>query len=193
MENASDRMKIYDFDTPAKHLNDVLLPDIGSVGKSVGHYNETELFFRFSSFTNPGTLFLLNMDNYKMEKISEIQIGDANYKSENFKTEQVFYKSKDGTQIPMFLVGRKSDIQQVKDKTRKPLPVLLTGYGGFGVSNLPKFNSAQLMFIRHLGAVVAMPSLRGGGEFGEQWHQMACKERRQNVFDDFIGAAEFLI
>jgi len=109
MENASDRMKIYDFNTPANHLNDVQLPDIGSVGKSVGHYNETEFFFRFTSFTNPGTLFMLNMDNYKTEKISEIQIGE-NYTSDKFQTEQVFYKSKDGTQIPMFLVGRKQDL-----------------------------------------------------------------------------------
>ena len=133
MENSSDRIRIYDFSAPAKHLHDVELPEIGTVGKTVGHYNETEFFFRFSSFTNPGTLYFLNMDNFEMKKISEIKIGDPKYNSNHFKTELVSYKSKDGTKIPMFLVGRKSDMEN-KGKRQKPLPVMLTGYGGFGVS-----------------------------------------------------------
>lgn len=108
--------------------------------------------------------------DFKLETISSIDIGDHQYDKKNFNTQQVFYTSKDGTKIPMFLVGRKSDFESIDVKPKKPLPVLLTGYGGFGMSQKPAFNTAQLVFITHLGAMVAMPSLRGGGEFGEQWH-----------------------
>lgn len=109
-----------------------------------------------------------------------------------FVTDQVHFKSKDGTQIPMFIVRKKSVLPDVNVRPEKPIPVFLYAYGGFGIVKTPQYSNAHMIWMNNFNGIFAQVGIRGGGEFGEAWHQAASLEKKQTGFDDFIGAAEYL-
>lgn len=111
----------------------------------------------------------------------------------DFATDQVFYTSKDGTKVPMFMVKKKTTLPTLDTKPEKPIPTVLYGYGGFNISITPYFSPTFLLLMQNLGGMFCVASLRGGGEYGEDWHAAGVKEKKQNVFDDFHSAAEFLV
>lgn len=164
-------------------VHDVALPGLGTVGGWSGDVDEDLAFFRFEGFTTPDTIFSLApaTGEVLVEQPPALEVDpDA------FVTEQVFYASKDGTKVPMFLVHRK-DVEPTGD-----VPTLLYGYGGFDISITPSFKSENLVWVEQ-GGLFVVANLRGGGEYGREWHAQGTKTRKQNVFDDFIGAAEHLI
>jgi prolyl oligopeptidase len=117
----------------------------------------------------------------------------AGFDPSQFATKQVFYTSKDGTKVPMFIVSRKEGEGEGKEGKRKPKPTFLYGYGGFNISLSPSFSVLRVLFCQNLGGTVAVPNIRGGGEYGEEWHKAGSLARKQNVFDDFVSAANYLI
>jgi prolyl oligopeptidase len=164
-------------------VRNVDLPAIGSAWGFGGRRTDTETFYSFESFAAPRSVYrhdLISGENQLLHR-AEVDFSPADY-----EVKQVFYKSKDGTRIPMFLVHRKGLKQ---DGTN---PTLLYGYGGFAISQRPRFSVTRLAWIE-MGGVFAMPNLRGGGEYGEAWHRAGTKLNKQNVFDDFIAAAEWLV
>ncbi|GHT67314.1 prolyl endopeptidase [Bacteroidia bacterium] len=172
----------YVFGLDGKQLHEITLPALGSVGFS-GDKDDKETFYSFTSFTYPSTIFKYDMD----KNVSELYLAPkVAFNPEDYVTEQVFYPSKDGTKIPMFLTCKKG---LKKDGNN---PVFLYGYGGFNVSLNPGFSTGRLPFLEN-GGIYAQANLRGGGEYGEDWHQAGTKLNKQNVFDDFIAAAEYLI
>ena len=179
--NVHSQLKI--FDTNGNYIKDIELPTLGTVGGISGKWNEPEMFFSFTSFLYPSTIFRFDFNTGKTDvfKKPEIKID-----AENYVTKQIFYQSKDGTKIPMFLVHKK-DLELNEDN-----PVILNAYGGFNVSEVPYFSVTNLFWLQK-GGIFALANLRGGGEFGEKWHQAGMLENKQNVFDDFISAAEWLI
>jgi len=164
-------------------LETLELPAIGTVAGFSGKRTETETFFQFSNFTTPATIFRLDMTARKATLYRQPKLR---FSPDDYETRQIFYTSKDGTQVPMFLSYRKG---LVLDGTAA---TLLYGYGGFNISLMPEFSAANLLWME-MGGVYAQPSLRGGGEYGEAWHEAGTKLKKQNVFDDFIAAAEWLI
>jgi prolyl oligopeptidase len=181
LENASSTLKL--FDLTGKPAGDITLPAIGSVTGISGRTEDDELFFGFTSFTYPPTSYRYDFNSKETTDFarSTTRVDPAAY-----DTKQVWYPSKDGTKISMFLVHRKG---LTLDGNR---PVLLSGYGGFNVSVTPAFDPANFVWLDRDG-VYALVNLRGGGEYGEAWHQAGMFEKKQNVFDDFIAAAEWLI
>lgn len=163
-------------------LHEIGLPSLGTVYFS-GNKDDKECFFNFTSFTIPGTTYKYDMDKNAYELYRAPQVD---FDPDAFVTEQVFYPSKDGTKIPMFLTYRK-DLK--KDGTN---PVYLYGYGGFNYSLNPGFSALRIPFLEN-GGIYAQANLRGGSEYGEEWHVAGTKMQKQNVFDDFIAAAEYLI
>ena len=161
----------------------IALPEIGTVTGISGKQNDSELFYSFTSFTCPGKIFKLNVNNLQPKVYSTVKLP---FKTDEFITDQVFFASKDGTKIPMFVVHKKGL------KLDGLNPLLLYGYGGFNISVTPTFSVSRMIFLKN-GGVLASVNLRGGGEFGEQWHNAGTKLQKQNVFDDFIAAAEYLI
>ncbi|MGD1901070.1 MAG: prolyl oligopeptidase family protein [Geitlerinemataceae cyanobacterium] len=161
----------------------VELPGIGSIGGFSGKRTDTETFYVFTSFTTPTTIYRYDCATGKSEIFRQ---PDVNIDCDRFVTEQVFYESKDGTRVPMFVTHLKT---LERDGTN---PTYLYGYGGFNVSLTPSFSVSQLLWIEQ-GGILAIPNLRGGGEYGEAWHEAGMKDRKQNVFDDFIAAGEWLI
>lgn len=162
------------------------LPSVGTVGVS-SKRTESELFYHFISFLYPGSIYRVDLSENPPRTSLFRQTQVKGFDPELFEAKQVFYPSKDGTKIPMFIVKRKS--AQLDGEQ----PVYLYGYGGFNISLTPAFSVARLVFVQHFGGVLALPNLRGGGEYGEQWHQDGMLFKKQNVFDDFHGAAEYLI
>jgi len=161
----------------------IALPGIGTVGAISGDVDEKEMFLAFSSFTEPPTNF--RYDFAKGELVA-FQKTDVKVDPSLYETEQVWYPSKDGTKVSMFLVRKKG---LAKDGNR---PVYLYAYGGFNISQTPGFSATRYVFLERDG-ILAIPNLRGGGEYGEAWHQAGMREKKQNVFDDFIAAAEWLV
>lgn len=159
------------------------LPGIGSVGGFDGKREDTETFYAFTSFTSPTTIYRCDLTTRVSEVFRQPQVD---FEPNEYQTRQVFYRSKDGTQVPMFIVHRKGI------ELDGQAPTLLYGYGGFNVSITPSF-SAQYLQWMEMGGVYAIATLRGGGEYGETWHQAGTKHNKQTVFDDFIAAAEWLI
>jgi prolyl oligopeptidase len=181
LEDVNSRVKQYD---PAgKYLGDMKLPGIGSVFGPEGRWGSDEAFFFYTSFTDPGAIY-----RYRPSREGEqVWFRPAvPIKPEDFEVKQVWYESKDKTRVPMFLVYRKG--LQLDGKR----PVYLTGYGGFASSEAPAFSRPAAVWTE-MGGVFAQPNLRGGGEFGETWHRAGMFEKKQNVFDDFIAAAEWLV
>ena len=162
-------------------LREIPLP-CGSIRGVAGKAQDGEFFFRFSSFLSAGTIYRYDFATDALEVFRQIESG---FDASSYSVSQKFYSSKDETRIPLFLV-HKRDL--VLDGTT---PTLLTGYGGFRISQWPTFSSAARFWIEH-GGIYALANIRGGGEYGEEWHQAGMLENKQNCFDDFIGAAEWL-
>ena len=171
------------FDLSGKPLGKVELPGKGTAMGFWGNQSDKETFFCFDSYNRPGSIYRYDVLAGTVELVHQPRVK---VDPDEFVVEQVFYKSKDGTRVPMTLVYRK---RLAKDR---PHPTLLYGYGGFNVSLLPGFNFEYIVWME-LGGVVAVPNLRGGGEYGEEWHLAGKTVKKQNVFDDFIAAAEWLI
>jgi prolyl oligopeptidase len=163
-------------------IDRLTLPGIGTAAGFGGKRTDTETFFQFSNFTTPSTVYRLDM---KTRRSTVYRQPKLRFDPAQYETQQIFYSSKDGTRVPMFVSYRKG---LTLDGTN---PTLLYGYGGFNVSLLPEFSSAHMLWME-MGGIYAQPSLRGGGEYGEAWHAAGTKLTKQNVFDDFIAAAEWL-
>ncbi|HET6889805.1 MAG TPA: prolyl oligopeptidase family serine peptidase [Pyrinomonadaceae bacterium] len=181
LHNVTTQIKIFSLD--GKALGEVSLPGLGSAGGLAGRWNSNEAFFGFRSFVTPQTIYRYDVQTGKAEVWARPKVP---FKSEEFEVRQVWYTSKDGTKVPMFLVHKRGLRADGK------LPVLLYGYGGFNVSQTPRFSSAAAIWVEQ-GGVYALANIRGGGEFGEAWHKAGMLDKKQNVFDDFIAAAEWLI
>ncbi|HEX7157930.1 MAG TPA: prolyl oligopeptidase family serine peptidase [Edaphobacter sp.] len=166
-----------------KLIERLALPAIGTAAGFAGKRTDTETFFQFTNFTTPPTIFRLDM---KTRKAALYRQPTLKFDPDQFETRQVFYTSKDGTRVPMFLSYKKGLKLDGKN------PTLLYGYGGFNISLVPEFTAAHVLWME-MGGIYAQPSLRGGGEYGEAWHQAGTKLHKQNVFDDFIAAGEWLI
>ncbi|MBY0526441.1 MAG: prolyl oligopeptidase family serine peptidase [Gemmataceae bacterium] len=163
----------------------VQLPTLGTVAGLGGEWDGDEVFFGFQSLTVPPSIYRVDLKNQKYEPAIWQQVK-ADIDFSKYELEQVRYPSKDGTMVSMFLASKKGI---KKDGTN---PTLLWAYGGFNISITPTFNATRFLFLEQ-GGLMAIPNLRGGGEYGEQWHQDGMLGKKQNVFDDFIGAAEWLI
>ena len=179
-KDASNHAYVYNLDGQLKH--EVKLPSVGSVGFS-GRKDEPECFYSFTSFTQPGTIYRYDVEKNESSLYYAPKVA---FNLNDFTSEQVFFQSKDGTRIPMFLTYKKGMKRNGKN------PVYLYGYGGFNISLGPSFSSIRIPFLEN-GGIYAQVNLRGGGEYGEEWHLAGTKMQKQNVFDDFIGAAEWLI
>jgi len=171
------------FDREGKFVQEIALPGIGTAVGFGGKPEATETFYAFTSFTQPTSIYRYDFATGKSTLLRQPKVA---FDPGAYVTQQVFYKSKDGTRIPMFIVHRKGLKQDGKN------PTLLYGYGGFNISLTPSFSPARIAWLE-MGGVLAIPNLRGGGEYGEEWHQAGTKLKKQNVFDDFIAAAEWLI
>ncbi|MGD8699433.1 MAG: prolyl oligopeptidase family serine peptidase [Gemmatimonadales bacterium] len=181
LDNVIPRVEIFDIDGNSQ--GEIDFETIGSVGGVAGRWDSDEAFFSYSSFAVPSTIYRYDVATGERQVWSKI---DVPIDADDIEVEQVWYESKDGTEVPMFIVHGK-DIELNGDN-----PTYLTGYGGFNASRTPGF-SATAVFAVEQGMVYAVPNLRGGGEFGEKWHRAGMFENKQNVFDDFIAAAEWLI
>ncbi len=181
LQDATDRFIQLDYD--GSHQKEIQLPGLGSAGGFRGKKEDKQLFYTFTSFLYPNAIFKYDIDTGTS---SPFFVADLQFNPEDYEEKQVFYASKDGTKIPMFLVHKKG---LVLDSSH---PTYLYAYGGFNISLTPSFSSTRLILLENNG-VFAMPNLRGGGEYGEAWHQAGMLEKKQNVFDDFIAAAEYLI
>lgn len=166
-----------------KPLRQVSLPGIGSAGGFSGKRTDTETFYAFTGFTTPTTIFRYDLPSGKSEVFREPKVK---FNPADYETKQVFYRSKDATRVPMFITHKKGTRLNGRN------PTLLYGYGGFDISLTPSFSVGILVWLE-MGGVFAEPNLRGGGEYGKEWHEAGMKLKKQNVFDDFIAAAEWLI
>lgn len=181
LKDAQSVVKLFAPD--GKFVREVDLPGIGSASGFGGKRSDTEMFYSFTGFTVPGTIYRYDM---KAGKSSLYRQPTVDFNPAEYETKQVFYNSKDGTRIPMFITHKKGLRLDGNN------PTYLYGYGGFNISMLPSFSVSMLSWME-MGGVYAMPNLRGGGEYGEDWHRAGTKLQKQNVFDDFIAAAEWLI
>ncbi|MFK8029187.1 MAG: prolyl oligopeptidase family protein [Gammaproteobacteria bacterium] len=181
LRDAKSFVEIYTPD--GEKLKALELPGIGSVTGFAGGRDAAETFFTFESFTQPPAIYRYNLSigESKLFKEANVEVD-----FDNFAVSQEFYQSQDGTRVPMFIIAPKS---MKKDGTN---PTLLYGYGGFDISITPGYKTPYIVWLE-MGGVVAIPNLRGGGEYGKKWHKAGTKQDKQNVFDDFIAAAEFLI
>lgn len=181
LKDAHTQIKIFDLN--GSFVREVALPGIGSAGGFGGKRYDTETFYSFTSFTMPATIYRYNIVSGESTVFRQPKVD---FNSADYETKQVFYSSKDGTQVPMFLTHKKG-IQLNGNN-----PTYLYAYGGFNISLTPSFSVGNLVWME-MGGVYAVPNLRGGGEYGEEWHQAGTKVNKQNVFDDFIAAAQWLI
>ena len=181
LKDAYAQVKIYE--TSGKLVNEVAFPGIGTAAGFAGKATDKETFYAFTGFTMPATIYRYDMVTGKSTIFRQPKVD---FNPADYETKQVFYKSKDGTKVPMFITHRKGLRLDGNN------PTYLYGYGGFNISLSPLFSVANLVWME-MGGVYAQPNLRGGGEYGEDWHQGGMKLKKQNVFDDFIAAAEWLI
>ena len=181
LKDAYTQIKIFDLN--GEFVKALDLPGIGSAGGFDGDRTDTETFYSFTSFTVPSRIYRYD---FKTGESTLFREPTVPFEPDAYETRQVFYPSKDGTKIPMFITAKKG-LKLAGDN-----PVLLYGYGGFNISLSPSFSVSNLVWLE-LGGVYAVANLRGGGEYGESWHQAGIKTAKQTVFDDFIGAAEWLI
>jgi prolyl oligopeptidase len=171
------------FKTDGTPDGELALPDLGTVTGFGGRSDDPETFYKFSSFTTPGTVYHFNVDS---REASVFRTPDLEFDPEDYVTEQVFYKSKDGTRVPLF-ISRRADLEVDGN-----VPTYLYGYGGFNNPLPVNFSVTNLVWME-MGGIYAQANLRGGGEYGRMWHESGMKHNKQNVFDDFIAAAEYLV
>ncbi len=181
MIDATSSVKQYDRD--AKLVREIELPGVGTASGFGAKKEETELYYSFANYITPGSIYKLDLESGDSELYYEPKID---FNSDNFESKQVFYTSKDGTKVPMIITYKKG-IEL--DGTN---PTILYGYGGFNISLTPSFSVANAVWMEN-GGVYAVANLRGGGEYGKEWHKAGTQLQKQNVFDDFIAAAEYLI
>ncbi|HEU5069133.1 MAG TPA: prolyl oligopeptidase family serine peptidase [Verrucomicrobiae bacterium] len=181
LKDAHTAVKVFRLDGTFAH--DVALPGLGTAGGFGGKRNYTETFYSFTSFTAPGTIYRYDLTTGESTVFRQPRVD---FDADAYETRQVFYTSKDGTRVPMFIVSKRGLRLDGQN------PTLLYGYGGFDISLTPGFSVSRIAWLE-MGGVYALANLRGGGEYGEEWHQAGTKLHKQNVFDDFIGAAEWLI
>jgi prolyl oligopeptidase len=181
LKDAHSQVKIFNLN--GTFVREVELPGLGSVGGFNGKRHDTETFYSFTSFTTPPTIYRYDIVSGKSQVFRQSKVD---FNSADYETKQVFYRSKDNTQVPMFITYKKGI------KLDGNNPTYLYAYGGFNISITPSFSVSSLVWLE-MGGVYAVPNLRGGGEYGEEWHQGGMKLKKQNVFDDFIAAAEWLI
>ena len=181
MHDASHRLRLYN--TDGSFAREIELPAPGSIMEMSGKPDDTELFINFTSYLYPPSIYRYD---FSSGTLSLLHGSEVKFNVDNYQTTQVFYTSKDGTRVPMFLTHRK-DLPLDGNN-----PTLLYGYGGFNISLTPSFSIPPLLWIEN-GGIYAVANLRGGNEYGEEWHQAGMLEKKQNVFDDFIAAAEWLI
>ncbi len=181
LKDAHSQIKVFNLD--GSWVRDITLPGLGSAGGFDGDRADTETFYSFTSFTTPTTIYRYNMLTGESSVFRQPQVD---FNPGDYESHQVFYHSKDGTRVPMFITHKKGI------KLDGNNPTYLYGYGGFNISLTPSFSVSQLVWMEY-GGILAVPNLRGGGEYGEEWHQAGTKLNKQNVFDDFIAAAEWLI
>jgi prolyl oligopeptidase len=180
--NVTSELKLFGLD--GKKLADIPLPAIGSVFSASGRYDRNEIFFGFQSFTVPPSIYRVALTDVKSALWAKVDAPPIDPSA--YEVQQVWYTSKDGTKVPMFVVSKKGIEKNGKN------PTLLTGYGGFNISMTPTFDRSMFLWMEH-GGIYAVANLRGGSEFGEDWHRAGMLEKKQSVFDDFIAAAEYLI
>jgi prolyl oligopeptidase len=181
LHNVTSLIKVFSID--GKPLGEVPLPGLGAASGFAGRWSSNEAFLSFGSYVLPYSAYRYDVSTGKMELWTQPKVP---FKSGDFEVNQVWYPSKDGTKIPMFLVHKKGL------KPNGKLPTLLYGYGGFNASLTPRFSPSAAVWAEQ-GGLYAVANLRGGGEFGEEWHRAGMLDKKQNVFDDFIAAAEWLI
>jgi prolyl oligopeptidase len=181
LKDASSR--VFQYSRSGKFEHEIVLPGIGTTSGFGGEKDDKEVFYNFTTFTAPSIIY-----KYTIETgVSEIwKQPDLKFNPFDFETKQVFFASKDGTKIPMFLVFKKGL------KLNGQNPTLLYGYGGFNIAKTPDFSASRMVLLEN-GGIYALVSLRGGSEYGEKWHKAGMLANKQNVFDDFIAAAEYLI
>ena len=181
MKDAVSFIKQYDYN--GKLIRNIELPGIGTAGGFGGKEKETTLYFSFTNYVTPGTTYTFDVTSGKS---AVYQKPKVDFNGANFESKQVFYTSKDGTKIPMIITYKKGTSLNGKN------PTILYGYGGFNVSLTPSFSISNAVWLEN-GGVYAVANLRGGGEYGKVWHDAGTQLKKQNVFDDFIAAAEYLI
>ena len=181
LKDAATAVKMYD--VAGNLVRDVQFPSLGSAGGFGGRRSDTETFYTFSSFATPPSIYRYDLLTGRSDMIWQAKV-DMN--SADYEVKQVFYNSKDGTKVPMFITHRKGIRLDGNN------PTLLYGYGGFNISMTPAFSTQRVAWLE-MGGVYAVACMRGGGEYGEEWHKAGTKLNKQNVFDDFIAAAEWLV
>ncbi len=194
-QNATSQLKLFDLD--GQKISDIELPALGSVFESSGRWNRDEAFFGFQSFTTPPSIYRVDLKPMSIEMVGKIKgegivtslwtkVDAPSIDPAAYEVAQEWFNSKDGTRVPMFVVHKKGLTKNGHN------PTLLTGYGGFNVSLTPAFSRTAYLWMEH-GGIYAVANLRGGAEFGEDWHRAGMLDKKQNVFDDMIAAAEHLI
>lgn len=181
MVDAISKVKQYDYS--GKLIRDIQLPGIGTASGFRGKKDQKIIYYSFSNYITPSSIYDLNTETGKTSLYKKPAID---FNSDDFESHQVFYNSKDGTKIPMIISYKKGTVLNGKN------PTILYGYGGFNISITPSFSIVNAVWMEQ-GGIYAVPNLRGGGEYGEKWHNAGIKMKKQNVFDDFIAAAEYLI
>ncbi len=174
---------VQQYDYNGKLLREIKLPAVGTAGGFGGKKDEKILYYSFTNYTTPGTIYSFEPKSGKSEVYQKPVVD---FKSEDYESKQVFYTSKDGTKVPMIITYKKGTKLDGKN------PTILYGYGGFNISLTPSFSIANAVWLEN-GGVYAVANLRGGGEYGKKWHDAGTKLQKQNVFDDFIAAGEYLI
>ena len=181
MQDAQTVVKVFDLD--GRQTGTVDLPGIGTAGGFQGHFDDPETFFVYTSYNTPTTVNRLDVET---GEVTVFRKPDVAFDTDDYVVKQVFYESADGTRVPMFISHHKDF------EPNGNTPTMLYGYGGFNISQTPAFSITRLAWME-MGGVYAVANLRGGGEYGEEWHKAGTKLQKQNVFDDFIAAAEYLI
>ena len=175
--------RVQQFDYAGKHLRDIELPGVGSANGFDGKSTDTDLYYSFTNYSTPGTTYKFNPQSGESSVYYQPAVA---FNADDYQSTQVFYASKDGTQVPMIITHKKGLVLNGNN------PTLLYGYGGFNISLTPSFSVSNLVWME-MGGVYAVPNLRGGGEYGKAWHDAGTQLKKQNVFDDFIAAGEYLI
>lgn len=171
-------MKVFDFSHPAKLVKDIPLPGLGAIPKVSGDHEDTEIFFQFTSFTDPRSVWRVDMNQMNLQEIMTTKLSNFAPNMTDFATDQVWFESKDGTKVPMFIVRKKSILPSLDAKPAAPLPTILYGYGGFNTPEVPFFNLFNLVYLNNINGMFVVANIRGGGEFGDGWHKSAILENK---------------